>query len=168
MHKVKCKCCNQYFDRDTVPCVKEGNRYSHKECYEKRTAAEQKEENDKTALDNYIIKLFKLDYVTPRIQKQIKQYVEEYHYSYSGIHKALVYFYEVKGNSIDKSNNGIGIVPYIYKDAYNYYYSIWEANQKNRDKSAEDFKIQQCTVHIKSPERPTKKKRKLFSFLDKE
>ena len=72
MHKVKCKCCNQYFDRDTVPCVKEGNRYSHKECYEKRTAAEQKEENDKTALDKYIITLFKLDYVTPRIQKQIK------------------------------------------------------------------------------------------------
>ena len=168
MHKVKCKCCNQYFDRDTVPCVKEGNRYSHKECYEKRTVTEQKEENDKAALDKYIITLFKLDYVTPRIQKQIKQYVEEYHYSYSGIHKALVYFYEVKGNSIDKSNNGIGIVPYIYKDAYNYYYSIWEANQKNRDKSAEDFKIQQCTVHIKSPKRPTKKKRKLFSFLDKE
>jgi hypothetical protein len=168
MHKVKCKCCNQIFDRDTIPCVKEGNRYSHKECYEKRTAAEQKEENDKTALDKYIITLFKLDYVTPRIQKQIKQYVEEYHYSYSGIHKALVYFYEVKGNSIDKSNNGIGIVPYIYKDAYNYYYSIWEANQKNKEKSVEDFKIQQYTVHIKSPERPTRKKRKLFSFLDKE
>ena len=104
MHKVKCKCCNQTFDRDTVPCVKEGNRYSHKECYEKRTEAEQKEASDKTALDNYIIKLFKLDYVTPRIQKQIKQYVEQYNYSYSGIHKALVYFYEVKGNSIEKAN----------------------------------------------------------------
>ena len=168
MHKVKCKCCNQIFDRDTVPCVKEGKRYSHKECYEKRTEAEQKEENDKTALNNYIIKLFKLDYVTPRIQKQIKQYVEEYHYTYSGIHKALVYFYEVKGNSIEKANNGIGIVPYIYKDAYNYYYSIWEANQKNKDKTAADLQIQQQVVHIKSPERPQKRKRRLFSFLDKE
>jgi hypothetical protein len=106
--------------------------------------------------------------VTPRIQKQIKQYVEEYHYTYSGIHKALVYFYEVKGNSIEKANNGIGIVPYIYKDAYNYYYSIWEANQKNKDKTAADLQIQQQVVHIKSPERPQKRKRRLFSFLDKE
>jgi hypothetical protein len=79
-----------------------------------------------------------------------------------------VYFYEVKGNSIEKANNGIGIVPYIYKDAYNYYYSIWEANQKNKDKTAADLQIQQQVVHIKSPERPQKRKRRLFSFLDKE
>jgi hypothetical protein len=79
-----------------------------------------------------------------------------------------VYFYEVKGNSIEKANNGIGIVPYIYKDAYNYYYSIWEANQKNKDKTAADLQIQQQVVHIKSPERPQKRKRRLFNFLDKE
>ena len=73
-----------------------------------------KRSKDKEELNEYIKKLFKIDYVDARIQKQIKQYVEEYHYSYSGIRKALIYFFEIKGNSIEKSNGGIGIVPYVY------------------------------------------------------
>ena len=42
--------------------------------------------------------LFKTDYIDAKIRKQIKQYREEYNYTYSGIRKALVYFFEIKGN----------------------------------------------------------------------
>ncbi len=31
-------------------------------------------------------------------------------------------FYEVKQNPVEKSNDGIGIVPWVYKQAFNYYY----------------------------------------------
>ena len=57
------------------------------------------------------MKLFNSDYVYAKIQKQIKDYVTNYNYTYSGIHKALVYYYEVKGNVFDegKAQGGIGI-----------------------------------------------------------
>ena len=72
------------------------------------------------------MKLYNIDHVLPRIKQQIKKYVEEYGYTYSGIMKALIYYYEIKGNKFDlaKTNGGIGIVPFVYEKAYNYYYNI--------------------------------------------
>ena len=113
------------------------------------------------------MELFKLDYVTPRIRKQINQYVSEYNYSYTGILKALKYFYEIKKNSLEKSQNGIGIVPYIYNDAYNYYYALWLAQQKNENKELINKAYKTEEIHIPIPQRKIKK-RKLFSFLDEE
>ena len=49
--------------------------------------------------------------------------------------KSLVYFYQVKGNPISKANGALGIVPYVYQDAYNYYYSLFMAQQANKDKT---------------------------------
>ena len=101
------------------------------------------------------------------INKNIKRYREEYNYTYSGIHKALIYFFEIKGNSIKKANGNIGIVPYVYKDAFNYYYSIWEANQKNETKKIEDYLQEEHVITIQSPQRKIKQ-RKLFTFLDED
>ena len=99
--------------------------------------------------------------------KQINQYINEYHYSYSGILKSLTYFYEIKGNSLDKANGGIGIVPYVYKNAYNYYFAIWEAQQKNEGKVIEEYKPKVKEVVIPIPKRKVRKRR-LFAFLDEE
>ena len=81
--------------------------------------------------------------------------------------KALVYFYEIKGNSVDKANGGIGIIPFIYNDAYNYYYSLWLANQKNEDKDISTFTPQAIEVTIPCPKREIRRRR-LFTFLDQE
>ena len=111
--------------------------------------------------------MFKVDYIDARVRKQINQYINEYHYSYSGILKSLIYFYEVKGNSLEKANGGIGIVPYTYTAARNYYYAIWEAQQKNEGKVIEDYKPKVKEIVISIPQRKVKK-RKLFTFLDEE
>ena len=126
-----------------------------------------KEEQDKLELENYILQLFKTDFIDARIRKQIKQYREEYNYTYSGIRKALVYFYEIKGNSIEKANGGIGIVPYVYQHAYNYYLALWQAQQKNQDKVLVDYVPQVKEIVIPRPQRKVKK-RDLFTFLDEE
>jgi hypothetical protein len=63
--------------------------------------------------------------------------------------RSLKWFYEVRGQSTDKANGGIGIIPFIYKDAYNYYYNIFLAQQKN--KGIEDFKVITQEVTIPSP-----------------
>lgn len=165
VHKVKCKYCGKTFDRDTTACVKEGNRYSHKECVEQLG----REELELQELENYIMNLFDIPYITPKIRRQIDDYYSNYKFSYSGMQKALIYFYEIKKGPLEKANGGIGILPYIYKDAYDYYFSIWQAHQKNSNKDiGKILQGSQKTISIFSPKRPKKKQRKLFSFLDKE
>ena len=167
-HFVKCYYCGEKFDRDKTEWVKvTSNRYAHKNCALTKEEIQSQEEKDKEALNEYIIKLFKLDFVEPRIQKQISKYREEYNYTYSGILKSLKYFYEIKGNPIEKANGGIGIVPYVYKRAFDYYYALWQAQQKNVDKQIEQYVPVIKEITIQNPQRNIKK-RKLFSFLDKE
>lgn len=166
-HIVKCLYCEKKFDRDKIPFIQVGRRYAHQEC---SLSAEEKktlEEKEKQELDDYIIQLLKIDYIDARIRKQIKTYVEEHNYTYSGIKKALIYFYEIKGNSIEKANGGIGIVPFIYKDAFNYYYALWQAQQQNKDKVIIDYQPKVIEVVIPRPQRKVKQ-RKLFTFLDEE
>jgi hypothetical protein len=167
-HIVTCVYCKQRFDRDKFPYIQvSARRYAHQECSLTEEQKISKEEQDKIDLENYILKLFKVDYVDARVRKQIKQYREEFNYTYSGIRKALTYFYEVKGNSIEKANGGIGIVPYVYQNAYNYYLALWQAQQKNQDKVLNDYVPRVKEIVIPRPQRKVKK-RELFTFLDEE
>lgn len=167
-HIVKCAICGMSFDANVEPFVKvSSRRYAHQKCSENKEENLSQLEKDKEALDQYIMKLFNITYIDPRIRKQIKQYIEEYHYTYSGILKALVYHYEIKGGDIDKANGALGIVPYVYQKAYNYYYSLWEAQQKNKEKIIEHYIPKVKEIIIPVPERKIKK-RKNFSFLDEE
>ena len=167
-HRVKCSICGEYFDRDKEPFVKTSStRYAHQQCSMSKEEIQTQEQKDKEALERYIMTLFNTPYVEPRVQKQITKYINEYNYTYSGMLKALKYFYEVKGNSIDKANGGIGILPYIYKNAYNYWYEVWLAQQKNSEKIIKQYVPQIKEITIPIPQIKVKK-RKLFDFLDKE
>ncbi len=167
-HRVKCVYCGKTFDRDKVPFIQvNARRYAHQDCSQYEDEKIKKEEEDKKALEQYIINLLKIDYINAKIRKQLNTYIEQYGYSYSGMHKALIYFYEIKGNSVEKANGGVGIIPYVYQDAYNYYYSLWEAKQVNKEKVIQDYVPLQVEVKIPSPQRKLKT-RKLFSFLDEE
>lgn len=122
---VKCPLCGQTFDRNSVENVKVKRRYYHKECYEKI----EKDLKEKDLLEEYIKELFKIEELSLLMKRQINEYHEEKKYSYSGIRKTLYYFFEVKHNDIGKSK-GIGIVPYVYDEAYNYFYSLAEIKEK--------------------------------------
>ena len=168
---VTCIYCKKTFNKsEELFKLFTNGKYSHQTCYE---LEQTRELTDQEKLEKYIMKLFDSDYVYAKIQKQIKDYITNYGFTYSGIHKALVYYYEVKGNKFDagKAQGGIGIVPFVYQHAYNYYYAIWEAQQKQENisdaKSVEKFIPKVIEVKIPVPQRETKK-RKLFSFLDEE
>lgn len=170
MHMVICTVCGQRFDRDKVQAVKSGaRRYAHLRCKpdgEKVPLLNEVVDEDLQKLEDYIKKLLNEDYVNARVRKQIKDFKEEYGYSYSGILKSLVYFYEVKGNSKEKANGGIGIVPYIYKDAYNYYYDLFTAQNKNQTKDVVNYtsKVKEITIKVPKVYIPPKR---LFN-LDEE
>ena len=119
-------------------------------------------------MEKYIKTLFGIDMITPKINKQIKEYVEKYNYTYSGIMATLKYAFETKHNDIEKANGGIGIVPYLYQEAWKYNYELWKANNKNEQILSKDKKQARVVeVTIPNPERKPMKKRK-FKFLEEE
>lgn len=154
-HPVKCYYCEQIFDRDRDPCVKlESNgRYAHKACADEGN-------EDLAALEKYVKTLFDEDFVNAKVKKQIRDFKRIYKYSYSGMLKALKWWYEVKGNSIDKAYNGIGIVPFIYKEAYDYYYNLFLIQNMNKDITLEDT-VRQVTI---PPPKLKEKQIKLFNI----
>ena len=162
---VTCTYCKKQINKKTDEFVQITNsKYAHLICSELEA---KREKTDAEKLDDYIMKLFNYDYVPPRAKKQINQFIQEYNYTYSGIHKALIYFYEIKGGDRDNAHDGIGIVPFVYQDAYNYYYAIWLAQQRNSDKELTHYIPKVEEIKITSPTRDPIK-RKLFTFLDEE
>ena len=165
-HLVKCAICGQSFDRDKIQAVKHGaRRYAHYDCYpegEKVPLVVKVEDPDLTKLKEYIVKLYGDKANWALINKQIKKFTTENGYSLSGILKSLVYFYEVKKNPIDdKTNYGIGIVPFTYQAAYNYYFSIFMAQQANENKSVNNSITE---ITIKPPKGRNYLKREFFNL----
>lgn len=154
-HMVKCTVCGESFDRDKIQAVKSGaRRYAHYTCLPEGELVPLPNavvDQDLVDLENYIKNLLGDDYNPARVKKQIKDYKNEYNYSYSGMLKALVWFYEIKGNSIEKANGGIGILPFVYQDAYNYYYSLYLAQLVNEEKDVNQYKTKVREIVIKSP-----------------
>jgi hypothetical protein len=137
-----CPKCGIRFNREAIQAVKIGaRRYGHATCYPDNTdfvpLPEKKTKEvdpDLKALNDYIYHLFGDKTNWAMVKRQIKTYTKENNYSLSGILKSLIYFFEIKNNSIDKANNAIGIVPYCYQDAKEYYYGLWVAQQQNQNK----------------------------------
>lgn len=162
---VVCCICKKQINKkiDKYKQLSKG-KYAHLTCAE---LEEKREKTDAEKLDAYIMKMFDWDYVHPRVKRQISNFIDQYNFTYSGIMKSLEYFYIVKENPLEKANGGIGIVPYVYQDAYNYYYSLWEAKQKNVGIKIQDYIINTKEITIPPPQRKIKT-RKLFTFLDEE
>ena len=164
IHKVKCKYCQQIFDRDKEPFIKVSERrYAHLQCAEQNTKQKTQEQQDLNELEKYIKELFSISSITPKIRKQIKEYKEKYKYTYSGMKKTLIWWFEIKGNSVDKANGGIGIIPYIYQQAHDYYYALFLATYVNQDKDLSHYQPQIKAINIKSPQIKVRP-RKLFKI----
>ena len=161
-HYVVCPYCNIRYNRDKIENVPVGRRYYHTDCYKKYQEKKGQEEKDQQILEQYIKELLSIDKITPKVKKQIKEYIEINHYTYSGIYKSLVWFYEIKKNPKDKANGGIGIVPYIYEDSKQYYYNLFLIAQINKEKK-QNYQDVTKEVTITDPI-PKRKKIRLFNL----
>lgn len=168
-HFVICQYCGEKFDRDTVPFEKiNQNRYAHKLCSDKNNGRLTKESRDRKELCEYIKKLYGVKEVSLKAIRQMEKYAEEYHYTYSGMLKTLIYAFEIKKIKRDKMNEGIGIIPYFYDETRKYYQAIWLANQKNAGKSLKSYAKKTVQTIIISPPQREPIKSKKFSFLDED
>ena len=115
---------------------------------------------DKKELAETICRIFKLKAPGPRNNAFISKYASE-GMTYKGMTRALMYFYDVQKNSIDKSNGGIGIVPWVYEEAQRYYKQIemekekiekvlesFEKNNDIRDKETRKVRVQENNTPV--------------------
>lgn len=176
-HLVKCVKCNQVFDANIIQAVKvNARRYAHQTCCpdgelvplpppptpkEPKVKKEEKEKTELTLLKDTIQEIFgdKTNWAT--CMKQIKNFTAPpYDYSLSGIRKCLIYFYQIKNNPIEKANGTIAIVPYVYKDAYNYFYELFLLEQNAQQLEVKEEVEKEIII---SPPKP-KKRLKLFKL----
>jgi hypothetical protein len=109
-------------------------RYAHLKCSPNEgTIVPLPEDYDEelTMLENYIKDLFHYAILPAKIKKDIEKYKNEEGYTYSGMLKALRWWFEIRKNPISKANRGIGILPYIYDEAKERYRKVYEAETLN-------------------------------------
>lgn len=160
-----CFWCHKALDKtesNAVPMSELPDRWVHSGC------ALIHPENDYEKLMIYIIQLYKLkeNYIPQKLQKQVTQYENEYEYTYSGMQKALHYWYEIKKNPIDR-NRGIGIIPRIYAEAKRYYYSLYLTQLQNEHKDYKEYVPEDIEIKISPPKKKVER-RKLFTFLEED
>ena len=147
---VKCYFCGMAAESDKA-LRKEGKAF-HNECYQ--------EYLDRRELFQYCCKLWGLKAPGPLISRQAKDFKLK-GYTYRGMMFSLKYFYEVKKNDKDKykGSETIGIIPYIYEDAKQYYAELLTKQQELAQQAAAAPQPQRV---IKV--RPEKKSTKLYDF----
>lgn len=140
---LKCRICgisniDKNIHKENIDYIRHGNWYCHKSCYDERERRRQNisiHDNNsddfwKDACYNYLKRDIKIE-VTSLFFLQWEKYMKSKKpfYSAKGIYFALLYFYEIKKGNVDKSNGGIGIIPYIYDESRAYWYDR-ESRQK--------------------------------------
>lgn len=165
-HFVNCKYCGDRFDRDKEPAIEVSpRRYAHKECAIKVDATIPQEEKDYNELEKYIKKLFNTNNVNAKIKKQIHEFRQEYGYTYTGMLKTLYWWYEIQDHTTELAQDGIGIVPWVYKDAERYFYTLYMAKLLNND--IIEYKPKTIEIEI-APPQPRPRQQRIFRLNDED
>lgn len=101
---------------------KEQAVYRYKKYYcEKCLSQAVQESQDYKDLIDYICQLYNISAPTPMILSQIKNYKDNMGYTYKGMKTTLDYFYVLKDNVLDDRTHGVGIIPFVYDEAKQFY-----------------------------------------------
>src|SRR5699024_1314564 len=142
--KVKCPQCGEMMDREGKIPVK--SRFYHPECIEdlrKQNAEGAKgltlssSESENAELIAYIGEKYEIPRPKGMILKQIKTYKEDFGYRYKGMELALRFFYDLEGNHV-RDDAGVGIIPYVYDRAKNFYARRIELQNSLTDEEPEE------------------------------
>lgn len=99
--------------------LKEKKKVASKPKVELKDGLTEKEFQEKKALHDTIRKIQGNDKITAKTHKLISDYIDKYGFSFIGIKQALEYFYIIQGNNFRE--DAVGIIPYTYDEAQNFY-----------------------------------------------
>ena len=122
---VHCRVCKKAIDRNTETdwVMASRNYYFHKDCYEKWKYSQSADDDEYWVplIYDFIKRDLKEEYNYFMCENQRLKYVQKNGYTNRGIYFTLRYFYEVKNGEWSKGHGGLGIIPYVYKDAAQYW-----------------------------------------------
>ena len=119
MALVTCAYCGcKTVDKLSQDYIQYKGKNFHRECGEKQ--------KEKDNFYSYVCEIFKLKAPGPRIYNQGNSFVEKYGYTYLGMQKALYFIYAVKKHANDRpiESKSIGLIPYYYDEAQEYFKRI--------------------------------------------
>ena len=163
---VKCLICGELIDRNSTECIKASStRYAHRAC-----VADRPEIIEKTEFFDYVSQLFGKQYDHRKTVKLAEKYMKDYpDWTWSGMKKAIWYFYEKKHGNKKEACGSIGILPYIYQSALTYFYELYMAELSANSLTDEQIKTETREITISEPVFNTaKRKAKIIEFEEDE
>lgn len=166
MAYVKCSVCGKQFDRTKEPFVKTSStRYAHKNCGEaliETREREKKDKDDRKKLEDYVKEIYKIDKLSPLMKKQIEKYLTE-GMTYSGMLGTLYFFYGIQHHDTSKAQ-GIGIIPYAYQNAADYFNNLSRIKLENE---GNDYTIKKTVIKIPVPQsKPNRRGNRFKNFFE--
>ena len=125
-HIVKCRICKQAFDTELLDkdlwTMPSKGWYYHKECYTNwKVSSTHDDEEWKLLIYDFLARDLKVSYNYHMCEAQRKKFISQNKYTNKGIYFTLKYFYELQKGEWDKGKGGIGIIPFVYKEATEYW-----------------------------------------------
>lgn len=127
---VKCRICGEHIDREKQDdwIMPSKNYFYHKNCYDtwgkKKNDVHAKASNKEwqDMLWEYLRKELKMCVDFKKMNRQWETFLKK-GMTAKGMYFCLKYFYEIKKGDPTKSENGIGIIPYVYEESKEYWYT---------------------------------------------
>lgn len=162
-----CRICKEKINKEKDDWIMPSNLYYyHRKCYEDWKASTPVTDREyKSFIYDFISRDLKVSYDYHMIEAQINKFVKENKCTIKGIFFTLKYFYEVKKNDWDKGHGGIGIVPFVYNEACNY----WILREKESNGIVAQIERQMKEAEkreVKTVVRQNKKKKKYTMDFD--
>lgn len=164
-HVVMCRVCGKFFDTEAIPKeewkMPSKGWYYHTQCYNdwKFNLDNATDDDWQLLIYDFFARDLKVSYNYHMCEAQRKKFLEQNKFTNKGIYFTLKYFYEIKHNKWEKGNGGIGIVPYAYKDATEYW-TDQEWKKRGFMKAIEEQIFERSHRTVKTIKRPTSKKKK--------
>ena len=133
-----CPKCKEKVDPLSPNAVDIDNATLHRDCYER---SQREKENHKKLMD-YISLKYNIEFPTGYMLKQISDFKNKRGYSYKAMLATLNFIFEVEKIPI-KEGVGLGLIPFYYEKAKNYYSKLRTAGN-----SATNITVNNKTVKI--------------------
>ncbi len=127
-----CPYCKNYVSTKEASKTYKGKKY-HADCFNKILDDLEEGDTEREKLNKYICEIFEIDRVSPLIDKQISEFTKINGYTISGIYNTLKYFFSIGERDVGEDVRGIGIVPYVYEEAKEYFETIKKATNHNKN-----------------------------------
>lgn len=125
-----------------------------------------RESQDYKDLIAYICELYQIDAPTGWMLKQIKDFKEQFNYTYRGMKTTLHYFYEIQEGNDVADSMGIGIVPFVYDEAKKFYIDKKAIKDSVSDCDLDKMQNNKRIIKMRKPNRPDENKYKDMALID--